>query len=298
MPPAQCNRMAGLTLLALCKLRPDSEWKDATRTACTVTKSIMDYLREHYDVAYAPNTRETFRRQVLHQFIQAAIAAYNPFEPNLPTNSPRAHYAITEAALAVVKTYGDSAWQRAVASFREEQGTLLASYRRERSFNKVPVQLSTGTVLLSPGQHNELQRAVVEEFSPRFVPGGMLLYLGDTTRKHLVVDREQLTELGIPITAHDKLPDIILYDRTRNWLFFIEAVTSHGPVTPKRVIELEDLAARSATRRVYVTAFLSHNELLRHLNAVAWKTDLWVAEEPDHLTHRDGDSLFAPWPKD
>ena len=117
MPPAQCNRMAGLTLLALCKLRPDSEWKDATRTACTVTKSIMDYLREHYDVAYAPNTRETFRRQVLHQFVQAAIAAYNPFEPNLPTNSPRAHYAITEAALAVVKTYGDSAWQRAVASF-------------------------------------------------------------------------------------------------------------------------------------------------------------------------------------
>ena len=89
MPPAQHNPMAGMTLLALCGLTPNTAWSAAERRRCTVTKGIMDYLEEHYGTDYAPNTRETFRRQVLHQFVQGGIADYNPFEPGLATNSPR-----------------------------------------------------------------------------------------------------------------------------------------------------------------------------------------------------------------
>ena len=96
MPPAQYNSMASMTLIALCGLSPHAAWPSAERRRCTVTKGIMDYLEEHYGTNYAPNTRETFRRQVLHQFVQGGIADYNPFEPDLPTNSPKAHYAVTE----------------------------------------------------------------------------------------------------------------------------------------------------------------------------------------------------------
>ena len=175
MPPAQYNSMAGMTLIALCGLSPHAAWSSAERRRCTVTKGIMDYLEEHYGTNYAPNTRETFRRQVLHQFVQGGIADYNPFEPDLPTNSPKAHYAVTEFALDMVRRYGTKGWASAVDRFRREQGALVERYARDRNRSLIPVRLPDGGELrLSPGRHNEVQRAIVEEFGPRFaevVPG-------------------------------------------------------------------------------------------------------------------------------
>ena len=138
MPRAQHNPMSGMTLIALCRLAPDASWSEAKREPCTVTKGVMDYLREHYGADYAPNTRETFRRQVLHQFVQGGIADYNAFEPDLPTNSPRAHYAITEAALETIRQYGTKDWDMVVDKFLQEQGALVERYRRERDRNMVP----------------------------------------------------------------------------------------------------------------------------------------------------------------
>ena len=160
----------------------------------------MDYLRENYGAAYAPNTRETFRRQVLHQFVQGRIADYNPFEPDLPTNNPRAHYAITQAALDTVRRYGTDGWGAAVARFRREQGALCGTLRaRPEPAIRFRSRCPTGRRLrpLSGAQHNEVQKAVIEEFAPRFAQGARLLYLGDTARKDLVVDRAGLAELGI-----------------------------------------------------------------------------------------------------
>ena len=126
MPPAQHNAMAGMTLIALCGLTPNAPWSAAQRRRCTVTKGIMDYLEEHYGTNYAPNTRETFRRQVLHQFVQGGIADYNPFDPRLPTNSPNAHYAVTESIVTVVRCYGEDDWEGSVDRFRQEQGALVS----------------------------------------------------------------------------------------------------------------------------------------------------------------------------
>ena len=141
LPPAQSNEMSALTLLSLCGLGPDDPWSKATRIRCTVTKGIMDYVREKFGKEYAPNTRETFRRQVLHQFVQGHIADYNPFEPSLPTNSPRAHYAITEAALAAVKAYGKaSRWKTAARKFLAEQGALSVLYGDAQ---RLPLQIGS-----------------------------------------------------------------------------------------------------------------------------------------------------------
>ena len=198
MPSAQHNRMSGMTLIALCELTPDAPWSAAKKGPCTVTKGIMDYLREHYGTEYAPNTRETFRRQVLHQFVQGRIADYNPFDPSLPTNSPNAHYAITDAALDVVRCYGTEGLDSAVEKFRREQGALVERYERNRHRNMVPIKLPDGqTLQFSPGRHNEVQKAIVEEFAPRFAPGAHLLYLGDTAKKDLFVDNTGLARLGI-----------------------------------------------------------------------------------------------------
>ena len=297
MPPAQHNQMAGMTLLALCGLTPDATWSTAERRRCTVTKGIMDYLEEHYGTEYAPNTRETFRRQVLHQFVQAGIADHNPFEPGLPTNSPKAHYAITEAALHVVRRYGRKNWKPAVSRFRREQGALVERYARDRNRSMIPVSLPDGRELrLSPGRHNEVQRAIIEDFAPRFAPGAHLLYLGDTAKKDLFADRERLAELGIPITDHDKLPDVVLYDAKRKWLFLVEAVTSHGPVSPTRMVDLEAMLSACPAGAVYVSAFPDFGEFRKHMRNIAWETEVWLCNTPDHMIHYDGECFLGPRP--
>lgn len=255
----------------------------------------MDYIRGHFEIDYAANTRETFRRQVLHQFIQGRIADYNPFNPDLPTNSPNTHYAITKAALAVAQLYGTRRWKTAVGKFRREHGVLTELYGRDRDIVKVPIRISDGTEYrLSPGKHNEVQKAVIEEFAPRFAPGACLLYLGDTAKKDLFMDKEGLARSRISITDHGKLPDVVLYDDNRDWLFLIEAVTSHGPVTPKRIVELEKILVASTNSAIYVSAFPDFNEFRQHMREIAWETEVWIASAPDHMIHYDGDRFLGP----
>jgi hypothetical protein len=295
LPRSQQNEMSALTLLSLCQLGPKDPWKKAQRKAVTITKGIMEFVEREFGKRYAPNTRETFRRQVLHQFVQARIVDYNPFEPDLPTNSPRSHYAITEPALSAIRSFGTKKWDPSVKEFASKYETLLARYQRKRAGRFVPVRLPEGTTLqLSPGKHNLLHAAIVEEFAPRFAAGAQLLYLGDTANKNLFVDEEQLVELGITITEHDKLPDVVLYDKERNWLFLIEAVVSHGPMTPKRVIELEEMLSKCKAGPVYVSAFQDLAEFRKHLKEIAWETEVWVAEIADHLIHFNGDRFLGP----
>jgi hypothetical protein len=242
-----------------------------------------------------PNTRETFRRQVLHQFVQGNIADYNPFDPGLPTNSPNSHYAISDAALIAVKTYGTRKWKPSARKFLEEHGALRELYSPERASHRISITLPAGQkIQLSPGIHNELQRAIVEQFAPRFAPGSELLYLGDTSKKNLIVRTAELVHLRLPISKHDKLPDVVLYDRKRGWLFLIEAVTSHGPVSPKRLIELEAMLSNCPADVVFVSAFPDMAEFKRHARNIAWETEVWLAAVPDHLIHFNGDRFFGP----
>lgn len=295
LPAAQQNDMAALTFIALCGLKPKDAWKDAKREARTVTKGIMDFLKEYHGKAYAPNTRETFRRQVLHQFVQAQVADYNPFDPSLATNSPRAHYAVSEAALKVIRKYGTVGWKDAVAAFLKEHNSLVEIYAHRRGGKLVPVTLPDGTTLkLSPGKHNEVQKAIIEQFAPRFAQGAKPVYLGDTAKKDLYIDKDGLAKLGIPITEHDKLPDVVLHDTKRNWLFLIEAVTSHGPMSPKRIFELQKMLKGCKSGCVYVSAFPDAAEFKKHVKDIAWETEVWLADTPEHLIHFNGDRFFGP----
>ena len=295
LPPAQQNEMSALTLLALCGLSKNDNWDKAQKNSVTVTKGVMSFVAEKYGRKYAPNTRETFRRQVLHQFVQARIVNYNPDNPQLPTNSPQAHYALTNEALYVVKTYGTGGWENAVKEFIDKHGALVAKYAKERKIQMIPVVLAKGlTLQLSPGKHNKVQAAIIEEFTPRFSPGAFLLYLGDTAKKNLYVDINKLTELGIPVTDHSKLPDVILYDASKKWLYLVEAVTSHGPMSPKRVTELEDMLKNCNAGKIYVTAFPDFTEFKKHTAEIGWDTEVWIMENPDHMIHFNGDCFMGP----
>lgn len=295
LPSAQQNEMSALTLLALCGLTPGDPWSHAHKHSLTVSKGVMDFVAREYKRIYAPNTRETVRRQVLHQFMQAYIVDYNPDDPSLPTNSPRSHYALTESSLKVMKSFGTKGWNTALQKFVAQHGKLAERYKKRRIKNLIPIELANGKKLqLSPGKHNKLQAAVIREFAPRFAPGSEVLYLGDTAKKDLHVDENKLAELGIPFTEHDKLPDIVLFDNQKKWLFLIEVVTSHGPMSPKRVVELEKMLRNCKVGKVFVTAFLNFAEFKTHTPEIAWETEVWLADIPDHMIHYNGDKFLGP----
>lgn len=295
LPPAQYNEMAALTFLAICNIKEENKWSKATRQSLGVSKGIMSFVNINYGKNYAPNTRETFRRNVLHQFVQARIVDYNPDKPGLPVNSPNAHYALTEEALAVIKAYKTRSWKKALNNFITKVGKLSEIYLKDRELIQIPVVLSNGKVIkLSAGKHNEVQAAIVQQFAPRFANGGTLLYLGDTANKDLFVDVEGLNDLRIPINQHSKLPDVVIFDAKRNWLFLIEAVTSHGPISPKRLLELEVFLKDCNIGKVYVTAFPDMSEFKKHSNFIAWETEVWSMEVPDHMIHFNGDRFIGP----
>lgn len=232
----------------------------------------------------------------MHQLVAAGIALYNPDEPGRAVNSPKAVYQIEPTTLALLRTFGTGKWNKKLDRYLRNRQTLASRYANEREMKKLPVKLATGeTIRISPGAHSELIRAIIEEFAPRFVPGGVLVYAGDTGEKWGYFDKELLAKLGVEVDGHGKMPDVVLYCPNRDWLLLVESVTSHGPVDGKRHDELAKLFASSKAGLVYVTAFPSRTIMARYLGEIAWETEVWCADAPTHLIHFNGARFLGPY---
>lgn len=296
LPRAQQNERSALCLLALLHLSPRKKWAQAESPLMGITP-IMDWVRDNYKKDYAPNTRETVRRQTMHQFVEAGVAVYNPDKPQRPVNSPAAVYQISPAALALLRTFGAKQWHEKLTAYLAQNQTLTARYAHERQQNLVPVKIAPGKeIVLSPGEHSELIRTIVEDFAPRFAPGGILIYVGDTGDKWGYFDAVLLSKIGVDdLDTHGKMPDVVLYYEERNWLLLVESVTSHGPVDGKRHSELALLFKSSKAGLVFVTAFANRSMMSRYLCEIAWETEVWVANAPSHLIHFNGERFLGPY---
>ncbi|MBI5331369.1 MAG: restriction endonuclease [Betaproteobacteria bacterium] len=295
LPRAQQNERSALCLLALLDLTPEKPWAKAGNPLLGITP-MMEFSRTHYGKDYAPNTRETFRRQTMHPFIAAGLALYNPDQPDRPVNSPKAVYQIEPAALALLRTYGARPWKNRLAAYLAQREGLAARYAQPRETARIPVRIAEGhEIRLSPGEHSALNKAIIEEFAARFVPGGTLIYAGDTGDKWGYFDEPALRNLGVVVDAHGKMPDAVVLDPQRNWLILAEAVTSHGPVDGKRHDELAHLFAASSAGLVFVTAFPNRGIMARYVAEIAWETEVWVADAPGHLIHFNGSRFLGPY---
>jgi adenine-specific DNA-methyltransferase len=294
IPREQQNERSALTLLALADLPPKAPWSDATAPLRRITE-MMDWMRDHYGIRYAPNTRETIRRQTVHQFVQHGLLVENPDKPDRPINSPKWCYQLTPAALKLLAQFGRSDFDAELESFTKAfTGALLA---RHRDLPRESVRLPDGaTIELSAGGQNELIRAIVEEFAPRFVLQPKVLLLGDAADKEVLSDADAMAQLGIHLPPRGKAPDVLIHDAKRDWLIVIEAVTSHGPVDQKRKNELTELFASARPGLVFVTAFPDRKTFARFHAAIAWETEVWVADAPDHMIHFNGQRFLGPYP--
>ena len=289
VPEQQQSDMCAYILLALSKIQEHSPWQEASNEWLRIHDMIV-FLKEAYKITYAENSRETIRKQALHHFRNAAFIEDN----GKATNSPLYSYRLTNEMLTLLKSVGTDKWTLTYNDFIGRHQSLIALYTSKRKFNTVPISINGKMLIFSTGDHNQLQRAIIQDFAPRFAPNSECLYVGDTTKKDLVKNETKLKELGFQITLHDKMPDVILYRSDKNWVYFIEAVTSVGPMSPKRIKEIEEMTVNSNIGKIYITAFLDLKTYKKHINNIAWDTEIWIAEVPDHMIHMNGDKFLGP----
>lgn len=289
------NERSALVLLALAGLSADENWDQAANPMLG-TRAIMDFIRDEYGREYAPNTRERVRRFTLHQFVEAQLVVENPDRPQRPVNSPKWNYQITGEALEVLRSFGTDAWSGTVNRYLEDLPGLKARYAAAREMDRIPLTLPDGSAFtLSPGGQNVLLKAMVEDFCPRFTPGGQVLYIGDAGDKWALFGRDVLSSLGVEVDEHGKMPDLVVHLPDRNWLVLMEAASSHGPVDSTRKIELTALFAGSTAGLVYVSCFPDRAEFRKYVDKIAWESEVWCADHPTHMIHYDGERFLGPY---
>jgi adenine-specific DNA-methyltransferase len=294
LPRAQQNERSALTLLALLDLRAGVPWAQAGDPLRGITE-MMEYFKEHFGVTYAPNTRETVRRQTVHQFIQTGLVLENP-DMVRPPNSPKTRYQIEPSALKLLRTFGSDEWERSIEAYITTVEALKRLHAKERDMTLIPVKLPNGEeVKITGGGQNILIKDIVEEFCSRFTPDGTVVYLGDAGPKLRGDELDYLKALGVVLGERGKMPDVIVHYTEKNWLILIEAVTSHGPMDIKRHNELKELFKGSTAPLVFVTAFATRRAMVRFLADIAWETEVWVADEPSHLIHFNGERFLGPY---
>lgn len=293
MPTKQQSRMCALTLLAMANVRKSTPWSKATNKWIRI-HDIIAFAAKFYGIAYAENSRETFRKQALHPFRTAALIEDN----GLATNSPNYRYRLTDEFLKVVQEQLNkltaSKTGIALQMFMSNHESLSEIYASKKQMQKMPVRINQQEFTFSPGKHNELQKAIIEEFAPRFDPNSECLYVGDTIQKDLVKNAEKLSELGFEITLHNKMPDVVLYREDKNWIYFIESITSVGPMDPKRIVEIEAMTKKVTAGKIYISAFLDFSTFKKFSDQLAWETEVWIADMPDHMIHLNGDKFLGP----
>lgn len=291
----QSNEMGALVLLALLDLGPAQPWSEASAPLLGIDP-IREFIGKRFGVKYAPNTRETIRKKAVQFFVKAGLVVRNPDKPERPTNSDQTVYQIEPEALVLIRSHGTDEWPGKLASYLQKNATIRAEIQRQRTLARVPVTLPGGkTVTLSAGGQNPLIKAVVEEFCPRFTPGATIAYIGDTENKFLHLDTRYFEGLGIKLDAAAKMPDVVAHDQRRNWLILIEAVTSAGPVDGKRRMELKELFKNTKAGLVFVTAFETRKVMQSFLGQISWETEVWIAEDADHLIHFNGERFLGPY---
>ena len=289
------NERSGRTLLALVQLREGNAWSDAKNPRMGV-RAILDWIREELDFPVAENTRETYRRQTLHQFIDAGLVILNEDDPSRATNSSLNNYKLNSDALELVRSYGQADFEDKVTAYLLLAPGLVAKYQAARELTRIPVTLPGGVELtLGAGGQNVLIKQMIDDFCAYFIPGGEVLYIGDADSKLMHFDEEKLASLGVTVNTHGKLPDLVVYQPDKNWLFLMEAASSHGPVDAKRHGELATLFAGSTAGLVYVSCFPDRATMRKFLADLAWETEAWCASDPTHMIHLNGERFLGPY---
>lgn len=298
LKPRELEKMA-MAFLAVADVKSSANWPKArVREGKETLKSrdIIAYLNEHFEEKISMGSYDDIRRKDLKLPVVAGIIIASANKPNAARNDPTRGYSLSPEYVEIIRLFGQPAWADEVEEFMENKPTLAERLEAARQLEQVPIKLPDGqTLQFSPGEHNLLQKAIIEQFLPRYGFGAEVLYVGDTAKKFLVREENKLKSLKFFELEHGELPDIVAYSAKKNWLFLIEAVHSANPISPIRLLELKRLAKDCTADIIFMTAFLNRETFRKFAPEIAWETEVWIADAPDHIVHFDGEKFLGPY---
>ncbi len=294
--PRRLERMA-IAFLACGYIKSKKDFdkaKDSNSGFSLKTREIIQFVNENFGENISSGSYDDIRRKDLKLLTVGEIVLQS--SPNSATNDSTRGYVINYTYAKLLKSYGTKNWAALVSKELQGIDSINEKLKRLRDINKIPVLLPSGKELnFSLGEHNDLQKAIIEELLPRYGYGAEVLYVGDTSNKYLHLDSERLKELNFFELSHEELPDVIAYSKSKNWLFLIEAVHSSGPISEIRLLQLKKLTQNCKADIVYITAFLDRNKFRQFMTDIAWETEVWIADNPDHMIHFNGDKFIGPY---
>ncbi|MBL4810511.1 MAG: hypothetical protein JKY43_10700 [Phycisphaerales bacterium] len=297
---ARRQKRLAMAFLAVANIKPETDWKDAcihgdSSGHALSTREVIAFWNEHYEENISSGSYDDVRRKDLIWLVESNLVLRSAINPDASTNDPTRKYAVSVEASDLVKDFGTNDWPSLVENFKGKHGEIKERLAKKRAIAKMPVQLPNGEEIeLSPGEHNVIQKAIVEKFLPIYGYDSEILYIGDTTKKILHIEKEKLEELGFFELAHDSLPDVVAYSKTKNWIYLIEAVHSSNPMSRLRHASLERLTAQCIAPRIYVSAFLNRAAFREWVAEISWETEVWIADAPEHLIHFNGNKFLGP----
>ena len=285
-------------VLALCDLRIGSSWgltKSITDNHAYLSRDIIRYMNEHLGEDIADSSYDDIRRKDLLLPVEAGVVLKAAVNKSASTNDGTRKYALSSEAAEVFRSFDTVNYPEKLNAYLSKNVSLKERLNREREMLLVPVKLPSGEeIVFSAGEHNQLQKSIIEEFLPRFGYSSEILYVGDTADKFLYLKNDRLEELGFFELSHDKLPDVVAYSESKNWLYLIEAVHASNPITEMRKLVLDQLTSNLKSSIIYITAFNDRNVFRKFAKEIAWETEVWIADNPSHMIHFNGDKFLGP----
>ena len=292
------ERMAK-AFLAVAGIRPKIAWtalQDNTSGRRLLSRQVIAFVNEHLGENIADSSYDDIRRKDLLLPVAALVVMKSAANPDANTNDGTRGYAIEPSAAAVIRTYGTPNWEAELRSYLAGKESLRSQLNRARNLARIPVTLTDGKTLhFSPGAHNDLQKKIIEDFLPIFGFGAEVLYVGDAAKKHLHLDTTRLLALNFFELSHDKLPDVVAYSLAKNRLYLVEAVTTANPIDEMRRLTLAALCEKCTAHVIYITAFPDRMTYRKFAKDIAWETEVWIADAPEHMIHLNGDKFLGPY---
>ncbi|NEQ81667.1 MAG: restriction endonuclease [Moorea sp. SIO2I5] len=295
----RCLERIAMAFLAVANVKSSSDWanvKGYDGSHSLRTREIINYWNSHFYENISDSSYDDIRRKDLKLLVLSGIIISSAGNPNAARNDSRRSFALSTEYAPLIKGFKVNSWETDIEDFLANKVTLKEKLSSKRNVTLIPISFPSGRRYeFSPGKHNQLQKAVIEEFLPRYGYGAEVLYIGDTANKFLHLEKERLEELNFFELSHGELPDIVAYSKQKNWLYLIEAVYSSGAISPVRLLELKKLTEQCTVDSIFVTAFLDRNTFRQFAPDIAWETEVWIADAPDHLIHFNGDKFLGPY---
>ena len=277
--------------LAVGKIKKDFSEACSFEDGFTRTRDIIAFENEYLGEDISSGSYDDIRRQDLKLLVEAGIIVNSSSTEEQATNNPSRGYGLSTSFANLLHSFGSSRWEILLNEFRKETKSLKEELERRRDLQTVPVTLPNGkTIVLSYGEHNDLQKAIIEVFLPLFGFGAEVLYVGDTKDKFLHLEKAELEKIKFFTLEHEELPDVVAFSREKNLLYLIEAYHSTGEWDEIRVRKVKRKLEESGCTAnvVFFTAFENKNIFKQKAKDIAWETEVWIADSPEHLVHFNG----------